>query len=75
MSVPARPRPIRPASSVTTLLAGILAGCALLTGASAAGAPAIDHVEPPFWWTGMHDRRLQLMVHGPARADREPALA
>lgn len=24
----------------------------------------IDHVEPPFWWTGMKNPNLQLMVHG-----------
>ena len=24
----------------------------------------IDHVEPPFWWTGMKNPELQLMVHG-----------
>ncbi|KQQ87850.1 glycoside hydrolase family 13 protein [Massilia sp. Leaf139] len=31
---------------------------------SAAAAPAIAHLEPPFWWTGMQDKGLQLMVHG-----------
>lgn len=25
---------------------------------------AIDHLEPPFWWTGMKNKSLQLMVHG-----------
>ena len=24
----------------------------------------IDHLEPPFWWTGMEDGRLQILVHG-----------
>ena len=24
----------------------------------------IDHIEPPFWWTGMKHSALQLMVHG-----------
>ena len=24
----------------------------------------IDHVEPPFWWAGMKNPNLQLMVHG-----------
>jgi glycosidase len=61
-------------------LASILIGTALLAAAAApsparAQAPAIDHVEPPFWWAGMHDKKLQLMVHGPAIADLEPALA
>ena len=61
-----------------TRLAALLIGSLFLTGAAvhAASAPApIDHMDPPFWWTGMHDRHLQLMVHGPAIADLEPALA
>ena len=24
----------------------------------------IEHLEPPFWWTGMESEKLQLMVHG-----------
>jgi neopullulanase len=63
---------------IPTRLAGLLIGSLFLTGAAshAASAPAaIDHVDPPFWWTGMHDRHLQLMVHGPAIADLEPAIA
>jgi glycosidase len=60
-------------------LASILIGTALVAAATAsfparAQAPAIDHVEPPFWWAGMHEQRVQLMVHGPAIAEREPAL-
>jgi glycosidase len=55
-------------------LAALLIGSLFLTGAAAAPA-AIDHMDPPFWWTGMHDRHLQLMVHGPAIADLEPAIA
>ena len=61
-----------------TRLAALLIGSLFLTGAAvrAASAPAaIDHMDPPFWWTGMHDRHLQLMVHGPAIADLEPAIA
>jgi glycosidase len=57
------------------LLTGLFLGAALLANTSAqAEAPAIDHVEPPFWWAGMHDQRLQLMIHGPAIAELEPAL-
>src|SRR5205085_10808773 len=65
---------------IRSTLASILIGTALLAAAAAsssparAQAPAIDHVEPPFWWAGMHDKKLQLMVHGPAIADLEPAL-
>jgi neopullulanase len=57
-----------------TRLAALLIGSLFLSGAAAAPAP-IDHVDPPFWWTGMRDHRLQLMVHGPAIADLEPAIA
>lgn len=27
--------------------------------------PSVTRVDPPHWWTGMQDGRLQLMVHGP----------
>ncbi|MEM1320060.1 MAG: glycoside hydrolase family 13 protein [Bacteroidota bacterium] len=30
---------------------------------------AIDRVEPPFWWAGMQNPSLQLMVHGPQLGD------
>ncbi|CAH0140937.1 Neopullulanase [Massilia sp. Bi118] len=65
------PAPFRP--TLSSIL--ILIGAALFaTGTAYAQAPAIDRVEPPFWWAGMHDQRLQLMVHGPAIAELEPAL-
>jgi glycosidase len=61
--------------AIRRTLTGILIGTALFaTGAACAQAPAIDHVEPPFWWAGMQEQRLQLMVHGPAIAELEPAL-
>lgn len=41
----------------------------------AAAAPAIDHMEPPFWWAGMHNKNLQLMVHGERIAELEPRLS
>ncbi len=28
-------------------------------------APRIDRIEPPYWWTGMAQDTLQLMVYGP----------
>lgn len=52
-----------------TLTALIL--CAL---AGAAAAQSIDHVEPPFWWSGMKDRNLQLMVHGAGIGATDPAI-
>jgi glycosidase len=53
------------------LLATLLIACAALP---AAAAPAIDHMEPPFWWAGMHNKSLQLMVHGERIADLEPTV-
>ena len=32
----------------------------------------IDHLEPPFWWAGMAENKLQLMVHGKNISDLEP---
>lgn len=42
--------------------------------APAAQGPAIAHMEPPFWWAGMQQRELQLMVHGDNIAELEPSL-
>lgn len=45
---------------------------ALLAGASLFGAkkaPMITNVEPPYWWTGMQNDTLQVMVTGPGIAD------
>jgi glycosidase len=54
------------------ILATLLIGGASL---SALAAPAIDHMAPPFWWAGMHNKSLQLMVHGDRIADLEPSLS
>ena len=34
----------------------------------------IKHLEPPFWWTGMVDSKLQLMVHGKNISDLKPEI-
>ena len=34
----------------------------------------INHLEPPFWWVGMADNKLQLMVHGKNISDLEPEI-
>ena len=44
-----------------------LIGLALMTGASLFGAkkaPVITNVEPPYWWVGMANDTLQIMVTG-----------
>jgi glycosidase len=40
----------------------------------ALAAPAIEHLEPPFWWTGMQHKNVQLMVHGAGIGRMQPAL-
>ena len=55
------------------LMACALLGTLLPALACAAGH-RIEHIEPPLWWTGMHNGKLQLMVHGPGIADLEPGL-
>ena len=59
----------------TFALALLLGMSTLHPVARAAPAPAIDHLEPPFWWAGMASNKLQLMVHGERIADLQPALS
>lgn len=47
----------------------------LMSGAVLAQDYRIDHMEPPFWWTGMQHKSLQLMVHGKDIASLEPQLS
>jgi len=47
---------------------------ALLAVSTANGEWAIDHLEPPFWWAGMENSTLELLVHGERVAELEPAL-
>lgn len=56
-------------------LAASLLFASIALPACAAPAPAIDHVEPPFWWVGMRHHALQLMAHGERIADLEPQIA
>jgi glycosidase len=51
----------------------LVLGATLLSAAAVYGAP-IGHVEPPFWWTAMHDKSLQLMVQGEGIGELEPTL-
>ncbi len=36
----------------------------ILLAASASASPLVSNVEPPYWWTGMRNDTLQLMVSG-----------
>lgn len=52
----------------------ILIGAALLAGASVSGArkaPMITNVEPPYWWVGMANDTLQIMVTGDGIGDAD----
>jgi glycosidase len=42
----------------------LLLALALATASLAAPAQSVDRVDPPFWWAGMKERSLQLMLHG-----------
>ncbi|WP_284614530.1 glycoside hydrolase family 13 protein [Aquabacterium humicola] len=37
--------------------------------AARAAAPVVERIDPPFWWTGMKNPRLQLMLYGPRIGD------
>lgn len=57
-----------------TLLAALFAAILPAAAGAASQNYRIDHMDPPSWWAGMHNGKLQLMVHGPQIADLEPAL-
>ncbi|WP_347158830.1 glycoside hydrolase family 13 protein [Pontibacter chitinilyticus] len=54
----------------------ILFSCCLFLAAQllAQKLPALERVEPMFWWAGMHNPKLQLIVHGDNIASREVSL-
>jgi len=41
---------------------------------SLSGMAQIDRIEPPFWWTGMNETSLQLMVYGKDIADYDVSI-
>lgn len=51
-----------------------LAGALLAGLGQSAAAVEIQHLEPPSWWVGLHQRQLQLMVHGQGLASLRPRL-
>jgi hypothetical protein len=53
-----------------SLLAALFAALLPAVAGAASQNYRIDHMDPPLWWTGMHNSKLQLMVHGPQIADR-----
>ncbi len=43
--------------------------------AAASAQAAVDHIEPPSWWIGMHQPRVELMLHGPGLARLQARVA
>ncbi|WP_230412358.1 glycoside hydrolase family 13 protein [Undibacterium hunanense] len=54
------------------VLIPMLAG--LITTPALAQPNSLDHVEPGFWWAGMKNPQLQLMLHGPQIAGYTPSI-
>jgi neopullulanase len=53
----------------------VIIGCVLvLYFSSEAVSQTIDRIEPPFWWTGMSNPSLQLLVYGENIASTEPEI-
>src|SRR5215203_1241847 len=42
---------------------------------TAAQLPELERVEPMFWWTGMKNPKLQLIVHGNNIAEKKVAIS
>jgi glycosidase len=49
--------------------------CLMAVLSVSAQIPALERVEPMFWWVGMHNPDLQLIVHGDHIADRKVELS
>lgn len=54
---------------ISLLSLGLVTGAASLFGAKK--EPMVTSVEPPYWWTGMANDTLQLLVNGPGIADAD----
>jgi glycosidase len=53
----------------------LFVACLLLTLSVSAQIPALERVEPMFWWVGMKNPNLQLIVHGDNIAARKVELS
>lgn len=58
----------------STTLSLLVASALLFPGLACAKDYRIEHMEPPFWWAGMQEKKVQLMVHGKQIAKLEPAV-
>jgi hypothetical protein len=48
--------------------------CLMMASNLSAQIPALERLEPMFWWVGMHNPDLQLIVHGNDIASRKVEL-
>jgi glycosidase len=48
---------------ILLVLAGLMPGWAQKKGSKPSASPVFEHVEPPFWWTSMKNRTLQVLLH------------
>ena len=53
----------------TALLTLLLLALPVLAAAQSLEAPAVDRIDPPFWWVGMEHPTVELMVYGENLAD------
>ncbi len=52
-------------------LAGLAAGVPWLCGAKSLSKSAVTNIEPPYWWIGMSNDTLQIMLTGPDIANAD----
>ncbi len=53
----------------------LICSCLFILFVFSSNSQNIERVEPPFWWVGMHNPALQLMVYGENIADLRPAVS
>lgn len=53
---------------------GVLLIFAGLTGVLSGAGYSLSHVDPPLWWTGMHNPELVIMLHGSNLASLNPVI-
>ena len=63
-------------TSLKTIIAAVLIAAACNIGAWAAGKQSADvRIDPPYWWAGMKNTSVQLLVHSPQIRDAEPSIS
>ncbi|MEJ7667039.1 MAG: cyclomaltodextrinase N-terminal domain-containing protein [Hymenobacter sp.] len=60
---------------VLLLLAGNRLAATATTLVASPSNPLISRIDPTFWWVGMKNPKLQLLVHGPGLAASQVAMA